>query len=134
VPLGIISLGLDVILDGLPEHLARTHRPVDFLFRSSNRILWNDGHFAGLAEPVRVGATDKAELFERACASHGVRVPLVIGHNSEERDLCRMADSRGGLSIGMRPAEFDRNAFHVVVTDGEWDTLHRFLLACWPDR
>jgi hypothetical protein len=134
MPLGIISLGLDVILDGLPEYLAQAHRPVEFLFRSSNRILWNDGHFAGLEAPVRVGAADKAELFERACARHGVHVPLVIGHNSEERHLCRMADERGGLSIGMKPADFDRDAFHVVVKDGAWDTLRRFLVSCWPGR
>ncbi|MBN2431590.1 MAG: hypothetical protein JXQ27_08950 [Acidobacteria bacterium] len=132
LPLGIISLGLDVILDGLPEHLRRHHQAVRFLFCCSNRIIWNDGHFAGLVPPIRVGAADKADLFHTAAERHRVGIPLVIGHNSEERELCRLAAQRGGLSIGMNPAAGDRDAFDVVIEDGSWKTLHSFLRENWP--
>jgi len=132
VPLGIISLGLDVILDGLPAYLDRRQPAVPFLFCCSNRIIWNDGHFEGLVDPVRVGAADKARLFRAAGERHGVHVPLVIGHNAEERELCRVAEQRGGLSIGMRPAVGDQASFHVVIEHGGWDTLLAFLRQHWP--
>ncbi|MBP7867816.1 MAG: hypothetical protein KA419_17945 [Acidobacteria bacterium] len=131
VPTGIVSLGLDIVLDRFPGVVRKeTGKEVLLHFAAANRVLWERDRFAGLARPIRSGAPDKLSLFEGAVSGMHVAAPLVIGHGADEERLCELADSMGGLSVGMAPAEADRRLFHVVVPDGGWDTLLRFMLSC----
>jgi len=132
VPLGIISLGLDVILDGLSSKLAENKRSIPFLFCYSNKTIWENGRFNGLEEPVRVGTKDKESLFIEASRRYNIDTPLVIGHNAEERGLCRLADQRGGLSIGLGAEGRDQGNFHVCFQKADWSSLESFLRTHWP--
>lgn len=131
-PLGVITLGLDCLIDGLPAALADGGTTVPFLFLVGNRTVWRDGRFAGLAEPIRHGPQDKENAFKEQAARHHVGVPLVVGHNNDETRLCALADAAGGLSIGIGARPADRDHFHVVLPKGAWDRLAEFLDAFDP--
>lgn len=128
-PIGVISLGLDCLLDGLTAALAEGGDPIPFLFLEGNRTVWRNDRFAGLAAPVRHGPLDKAAAFETAAGRQGWRAPLVVGHNADEMELCALADAAGGLSVGIgaRPAHRDR--FQVLLPRGAWGLLEEFLRA-----
>ncbi|HOB51102.1 MAG TPA: hypothetical protein PK176_09850 [Acidobacteriota bacterium] len=128
-PVGVISLGLDCLLDGLSAALAEGGEPIPFRFLEGNRIVWLNDRFAGLAAPICHGPLDKAAVYETEAARHGWRTPLVIGHNADETELCAIAGSAGGLSVGIgaRPAHRDR--FHVLLPRGAWGLLEEFLRA-----
>ncbi len=126
-PLGVISLGLDCLLDGLAAALAAGGEPVPFLFLAGNRTVWLDSRFAGLAAPVRHGPRDKAAVFRAEAARHGVHAPLVIGHNADETELCAIADAAGGLSVGIGAHPAHEDQFHVLLPRGAWGMLDGFL-------
>jgi len=128
-PIGVISLGLDCLLDGLTAALAEDGEPIPFRFLVGNRVVWRDDRFAGLAVPIRHGPRDKAAAFEKAAARHGWRAPLVVGHNADETELCVIAESAGGLSIGIGARPAHRDQFHVLLPRGAWDRLEEFLHA-----
>lgn len=126
-PIGIISLGLDCLLDGLTAALAEGGEPIPFRFLEGNRMVWRNERFAGLATPVRHGPQDKAAAFEEAAARHGWRAPLVVGHNTDETDLCAIAEATGGLSVGIGARPAHEHLFHVLLPSGAWGMLDGFL-------
>ncbi|NLI48139.1 MAG: hypothetical protein GX414_13620 [Acidobacteria bacterium] len=128
-PVGVISLGLDCLLDGLTAALAEGGNPIPFRFLEGNRIIWRNDRFAGLAPPIRHGPRDKAAAFETVAVRHGWRAPLVVGHNADETELCVIAESAGGLSIGIGARPAHRDQFHVLLPRGAWDRLEEFLHA-----
>ncbi len=131
VPVGIISLGWDIILQGLPDQLQRKGCPLSFRFTCANTTRWEGGRFVDLAPPVRVGPADKLSMFELENRTHGFKCPLVIGHNSDERQLCELARRQGGLSVGLGPRPSDRPFFDIRLATPDWAQLERFLAAHW---
>jgi hypothetical protein len=129
---GIVSLGLDALLRYLPPAVPVNGGPFPFLFVEANVTEWRNGRLAGLREPVRAGPADKAELFRAAGAAHGLAVPLVVGHNRDETELCRIAEERGGLAVGIGPSDHARDHFHIVLAEGDWLALSGFLRSYWP--
>jgi len=129
-PIGVISLGLDCLLDGLTAALTEGGDPIPFRFLEGNRIIWRNDRFAGLAAPIRHGPRDKAAAFETEAQRHGWRAPLVVGHNADEMELCAMADAAGGLSVGIGAHPAHQDQFHVLLPRGAWGRLDEFLRAC----
>lgn len=131
LPLGVISLGWDVIVAELPAAIADGDRSFRFLFTKANITVWQAGRFQGLQPPILAGAADKEGLFTDFCRSQGLGTPLVLGHNSDERLLCRLADERRGLSVGLGAKGTDQSYFHILLQGGGWQTLEHFFLQFW---
>jgi len=129
----IVSLGLDALLRYLPSAVPLDGGPFPFLFIESNVTLWRNGRLTGLQEPIRTGPADKAELYRAAAASHTLVKPLIIGHNRDETELCRLAEALGGLAVGIGPSDHARDHFHVVLAEGDWPALTGFFQSFWPD-
>ena len=129
----IVSLGLDALLRYLPSAVPLDGGPFPFLFIESNVTVWRDGRLAGLQEPIHTGPADKAVLYREAAARHALATPLVIGHNRDETELCRLAEAQGGLAVGIGPSDHARDHFHVVLAEGDWPALAGFLRSFWPD-
>ena len=128
----IVSLGLDALLRYLPSAVPLDGGPFPFLFIESNVTVWRDGRLAGLREPIHTGPAAKAALYREAAARHALATPLVIGHNRDETELCRLAEAQGGLAVGIGPSDHTRDHFQVVLAEGDWPALAGFLESFWP--
>jgi len=132
VPLGVISLGLDVVLESLPEALGAPGRPLPLAFIRANRVRWRQGRFDGLAEPWLVGPADKAMVLAELQQAGQAGIPLVIGHNRDESLIAGEAIRSGGLAIGLGAAPAEEAHFQVLLPRGDWFGLERFLRQYWP--
>lgn len=124
--LGIISLGLDFIMHTLPAALGQDGKPLPLEFLCCNQTTWRHDRLDGLREPVRHGPAGKVAMFLEATAGRPAAVPLVVGHNSDESGLCRLAEERGGLSIGLGVAADCREQFQVRFARQDWPALEQF--------
>lgn len=132
VPVGIISLGLDLALESLPEKLGAPGCPMVLAFTRANRVSWRDGRFDGIEAPWLVGPADKAAVLAELTRVGQAGIPLVVGHNRDESLIAREAFQSGGLAIGIGAGPADEAHFQVLLPKGDWPGLARFLAAYWP--
>lgn len=129
VPVGVVSLGLDVLLDSLDRAVFEVGP--GFAFRCSNATIWRQGRLAGLVQPVKSGAKDKERLFREAVSSFDGPF-MVLGHNQDESLLCRLARESEGLAVGMGAEESDREFFDLLLPCGDWSFLAELWMRSRP--
>jgi hypothetical protein len=130
-PLGLVSLGIDVIVAEYIRQLNGDGQPV-VRFADSNRILFVDGDrekrvFQGYGSPLLTGPEDKRRALEARMAQFQASCPLVIGNSGDEAAMASLASRRGGISIGIRPSKPDSPAFDVCVLERSWRSLRMLL-------
>lgn len=135
-PLGLISLGIDVIAN---EYIRQLNGDGDprVRFADSNRIVFaadakGRRAFERYQEPLLIGREDKLRLLEARMAQLGASCPLIIGNGKDESAMAALARHRGGLSIGIRPLRSDAGDFDVWVTNRSWQPLRTLLEATNP--
>jgi hypothetical protein len=139
MPVGILSMCLDSVGRAFQSRWT-DDGPAVFSFHLTNRLrpVRRDGItvFSGrYLPPFHSTAADKAAAARQWLAAHGRTVPLVIGHDEDDVELAKLAEERGGLSIGIRPRRELRRHFRVVT---DWVSLAGFLaddharMSRWP--
>jgi hypothetical protein len=126
-PLGLISLGIDVIANEYVRQVNGDGHP-SIRFADSNRIVFaSDGKgrraFERYQSPLLLGREDKVRLLEARMAELGASCPLVIGNGEDEAAMASLARHRGGLSIGIKPSSSDAGDFDIWVTNRSWQPL-----------
>jgi hypothetical protein len=135
VPVGLISLGVNVLTEEFARQLGREGGSGGgaggVRFADSNRIRFAPDaagrrRFAGYEEPLLVGAGDKLRILERRLEELGASRPLVIGNGEDESAMSELARRAGGLSVGVKPT--GRAGIFDLVVDGEsWIPLLELL-------
>ncbi len=126
-PTGIISLGLDVVIEAYRERWVRDDAPL-LSFAVANAV-----RFRPTEEGRVFDGYDWSSLLENGEGKRGVlegqmrqrdaRVPTMVGHDPEDVPLARLCRERGGLAVGFNPAAGVADAFDVVVRGCDWERM-----------
>ncbi|MBN1652960.1 MAG: hypothetical protein JXA30_04210 [Deltaproteobacteria bacterium] len=136
VPLGFISLGIDIIAEEYVRQLNCDGKP-HVRFADSNRIIFatdDNGRrvFERYHAPLLVGPEDKLRILKLRMAQLDASYPLVIGNSNDEIAMATLARNSGGLSIGILPARCDASEFDLMVTTPSWLPLLTLLEKMLP--
>ena len=109
--IGLISLGLDVVLE---EYKAQFPL-IDFF--DCNPV----------AQGVSEKTIDKAEKARERIEEFKAEMPLVIGHNSDDLGMIKMAREHSGLVLGFNPSQEVLKECDIVVKARDWQPLAKYL-------
>jgi hypothetical protein len=127
VPFGMISLGVDLVIEPYRRHLERRHG-AHIEFTDCTRTLENNGTFAGynpdstLSMPEHK-ATRVRERVGEFSASH----PLIIGHDRDDMGMFRAARELGGLAMGFNPVPDSYPLLDIAIFADNWHAVADFL-------
>ena len=130
MPVGIITLGLDVIMREFVRQFAR-HNKSFISFYNANKVLFNTGNGTRVFDrysgrKFMATAKDKSNALTARLKQFNVGHPLVIGHNAFEVDMARSAKEMGGLSVAFNPDKTFENEFDIIVRGKNWEPMFRF--------
>lgn len=109
--IGLISLGLDVVLE---EYMVQFPL-IDFF------------DCVPVAQGFPKKTIDKAEKARERIEEFKAEMPLVIGHNSDDLGMIKMAREYGGLALGFNPSGEVIEECDIVVKAGDWQPLAKYL-------
>jgi len=129
-PLGIISLGTDIVLAQYEKTLNKESKIISFF--SSNHLVFEDYN----TRKVFVGydrsrfywsGIQKEEILRYKMKEFKKNFPLIIGHNIDDIPMVQLAKQKNGLGIGFNPSLKDFKFFDIVVRKRSWAPLNRLI-------
>jgi hypothetical protein len=135
-PLGLISLGIDVIAAQYARQLNGDGDP-RVRFTDSNRIVFGAGRdgraaFERYQPPLLVGPEDKLRILTKRMDELHASYPLVIGNGKDEAAMAALAHERGGISIGINPSKTEAAYFDACVMERNWGPLRELVQQLAP--
>ena len=128
-PTGIISLGLDVVMEAYMRQFRSDEGP-SLSYFDANVVAFRPGkngeHVFGGYDWSRLMAdgADKCRALRRRMAEFGATVPTTVGHSDDDVDLARLTRELGGLAIGFCPPRRLWDAFDAIVTGRDWGAMY----------
>jgi len=127
IPFGMISLGVDLVIEPYREHLETRHG-VRVAFTDCTRTSHSNGRFQGydpertLSMPEHKAARVRARALE-----YGAQRPLVIGHDRDDMGMFRAARDLGGLCMGFNPVPDTYPLLDIAVFADTWHAVADYL-------
>ena len=126
-PVGIISLGIDVILK---EYLSQSRPYLSFF--DSNVLLFEKVKDREIFKSYHTGSLKtnnfhKRQIMEERLGEFRARCPLVIGHNEDDAEMAGVARERKGIGIGFNLSSSVEDTFDVRITAEDWQPLYRLI-------
>ena len=129
VPFGMISLGVDLVIEPYRAHLENTHG-ARVAFTDCTRTLENHGTFGGYDPTGTMSMPEhKAERVRARTREYGALHPLVIGHDRDDMGMFRAARELGGLALGFNPVPDTYPLLDIAVFSDNWHALAGLLAA-----
>ena len=110
--IGLISLGLDIVLEEYKQQLGDGKPLIDF--------------YNG-TQVSRIKLIDKGEIAKRRIKEFNSKMPLVIGHNRDDLGMMKVAKKEGGLVLGFNPSTKVSSQCDIVVKAKDWQPLAKYL-------
>ena len=133
VPAGLISLGLDVIVDNYGKHLHKAHG-VDIAFTDCTRVIVDRGKFGGYDPRMTLTMPEhKARRITARAQEYGAACPLVIGHDRDDMEMFRAGRELGGMALGVNPMADAYPLLDIAVFAPDWHPVAAFLSAALDD-
>lgn len=126
VPVGVISLGLDVVIRRLLEHIESADG-VKFSFFDCTHVVGDArGRFERyLPEKTYTRNDDKQHLIRARCEEYGAKRCLVIGHDRDDLKMLGEARRLGGVTAGFRPVREVYPLLDAAVFAEDWRPVAR---------
>jgi phosphoserine phosphatase len=104
VPVGVISLGIDIVIRPLLERIEAT-KGAKFSFFDCTHCLADErgGFDRFLPEKTYTKNDDKLYLVRGRCEEYGAKRCLVIGHDRDDLKMLAEARRLGGTTVGFNP-------------------------------
>ena len=128
IPVGIVSLGFDLIVSEIYKFLNTKHGlKIDFYDCSAVEV--DDLKRFKRFEPFKRLLTpeDKGQILKARVAEYSSKCPLVIGHDQDDAKMMQLCGETGGVRIGINPKESIATELDIVVTCKDWQPLVGFL-------
>ena len=126
-PVGIVSFGLNVILDEYVRQFGKEDKSY-ISFYDSNTICFQGGKFAGyLRSQLKTDKFDKKATLESKFSEYKARCPLVIGHNEDDLEMVKYAQENGGIGIGFNPKKAFEKYYDVVIKSWTWMPIYKLV-------
>ncbi|HOX28960.1 MAG TPA: hypothetical protein PLQ76_07405 [bacterium] len=124
IPVGVISLGLDIIIRELLEHIRAEHG-VKFDFFDCTHVHGDSrGRFSGYdPEKTYTSNEDKRKLIRARCEQYGAKRCLVVGHDRDDIKMLDEARKTGGVTVGFRPLAETYEHLDAAVFAEDWRPL-----------
>lgn len=131
VPVGVISLGFEPVLEAIRDGLAERHgHTLDFIDCSPVEVD-AEGRFVRFAPgEIRLEPMDKAVMLEERLENYGASLPLAIGHDQDDLEMLRAAGARGGLRVGIGPLDILLDGLDAVVLGTSWEPFAKYICDC----
>lgn len=128
VPVGVISLGFEPVLEAIRDGLAERHGfTLDFIGCSPIEVD-SEGRFVRFAPgAIRLEPKDKTVMLEERLRKHGASAPLAIGHDQDDIEMLRAAGARGGLRVGIGPLDSLLGEIDAAVLGPSWIPFDDYL-------
>jgi len=111
---GLVSLGLDVVLEEYKKQFREEESLIDFY----------DGTRAELLNSLDKGSTARQRIKE-----FSAKMPLVLGHNEDDLGMMMAAKEVEGLILGFNPSKEVMRCCDVMVRAKDWQPLAKYLRA-----
>jgi len=125
-PVGVISLGIDVVIRPLLERV-ESAKGVKFSFFDCTRVVadaW--GRFEQFMPGKTYTTNDDKRLLVRArCEEYGAKRLLVIGHDRDDLKMLEEAQRLGGVTVGFNPVPETYPLLDAAVFAPDWQPLAR---------
>lgn len=113
---GIISLGLDVVLE---------EYKIQFKGKGRQSVGFYNG--SPIIQGVPQETMDKAKKARERIEEFKAEMPLVIGHNLDDFGMMKVAKEYGGLVLGFNPSRGVARVCDIVMIAEDWRPLAEYL-------
>ncbi len=133
-PVGVISLGLDIVIRRLLAHI-EAEDGVRFDFYDCTHVASDSrGRFKG----YEVGKTyttneDKRHCIRARCTEYGAKRPLVIGHDRDDTMMFDETRNIGGTTLGFNPVPENYPLLDAAVFADDWNPVARLFERAFQD-
>jgi phosphoserine phosphatase len=120
-PVGVISLGLDMVIRRLLAHV-ETDDGVKFDFFNCTHVRADSqNRFAGYLPGKTYTDNESKRMHIRArCAEYGAKRPLVIGHDRDDTMMFDETRNLGGTAIGFNPVPENYGLLDAAFFAEDW--------------
>lgn len=120
---GIVSLGLDIVLEEYKIQFKDGERPlIDFY----------DGN--PVIQKISKETIDKSKKVRERIEEFKAEMPLVIGHNLDDLGMMKVSKEYGGLVLGFNPSQEIIKECDIVVKAKDWQPLAKYLQSIYKWR
>jgi len=124
VPVGVISLGLDIVIRRLLMHVEADDGVKFDFFDCTHVLIDSNNKFAGyLPGKTYTSNEAKREHIQARCAEYGAKRPLVIGHDRDDTMMFDETRNIGGTAIGFNPVPENYELLDAAVFAEDWQPL-----------
>jgi phosphoserine phosphatase len=127
VPVGVISLGLDIVIRRLLDGI-EAREGLKFNFYDCTQVRVDArGRFAGYVPgKTYTCSEDKRHLVRARCEEYCAKRPLVVGHDRDDTMMFDETRRLGGACVGFNPVTENYGLLDAVVFAEDWRPLAEF--------
>jgi hypothetical protein len=111
--IGLISLGLDIVLEEYKKQ-----------FRDGKPLI--DFYNGTQIKPLKL--IDKSEKTRERIKEFNAQTPLIIGHNKDDLGAMKVGKEKGGLILGFNPSRKVIGQCDIIVKAKDWQPLVGYLI------
>ncbi len=121
VPVGVISLGLDIVIRRLLDRF-ESDDCLKFSFYDCTHVrIDSSGRFAGyMPGKTYTSNEDKRHRIRARCDEYGAKRPLVVGHDRDDTMMFDETKRIGGTCVGFNPVPDNYGLLDVAVFAEDW--------------
>ncbi len=130
-PAGMVSLGIDFILDALSHKLKKFGVKFDFVIANKIKFygIGKNAIFGTYKnDKLLIGPEDKLSHLRDIANKFNSEYPLIIGHDTSDILIAQWASQKGGISIGLNPSNGLEEFFDIAIFDARpWKQLGKII-------
>ncbi len=126
VPVGVISLGLDIVIRRLLAQI-ESDDDLKFNFHDCTQVTADArGRFKGyLPGKTYTSNEDKRHCIRARCGEYGAKRPLVVGHDRDDTMMFDETRNLGGTTLGFNPVPENYPLLDAAVFADDWHPIAR---------